>query len=662
VKHLFRFALCVVPVVGLLHTSEVRAVPTATPSFTKSDSDLGIVSQPFNILSSVNARFVVEATSKAIANEDNLFQVQLHRRVASPDSLTDIANRTAVAGVIDTVTIPLSRIPRDTNGYLTPLIPITVTTQNVGSLTVSFDGIYPVTLRIVDVKTGEVISSVLTFINKRDTKTEQKEVRATTILRIASDPSLQPDGSVEVSDNTRSFVRSSIGILRENRSPITISLQPELVVALAVSPEPNDQVLLADLAAQLQQRSLTSVTFADSDVSMMAAMSLDDEFVRQLRLGEDTLNRLLPGITRRSATYISDAYLDTAGVSLLRKAGVSSLILLPESQTDTKADAPRGMISRPNGRDNGLMSVVMADSGAAKALEAATTSSRHVAYRVAAELLVKRDFWLTAGQNPEFMRLVLSTPTGRLDNFALLGVATRALASAPGITMTDMASPRNVSESTPFINLRPQTPNTGESRRSGLTIARSEINAVSSMVDDADPRRLRWEYTLGIATSNISSAPTTYVSGVRAQLRATRQSVTVTTPKSITLSSRTGSIRLQLRNNSEAPLTVRVRLSSAKLQLTNADRTVTLASGGTTEVVVPATTRTNGSFPVAVWVSTPRGNIEVAPFVTITAKVTAIAGLGQLVSISLLFILLAWWWSNRRKARLEANAPSTVSS
>ena len=661
-KHLFRFALCVVPVVTLMYTPAVRAAPTTMPSYTKSDSDLGIVSQPFNILSSVNARFVVEATSKATANKDNLFQAQLHRRVASPDSLTDIANRTAIAGVIDTVSVPLSRVPRDNNGYLTPVIPIAVTTQNVGSLTVSFDGIYPITLRIVDVKTGEVVSSVLTFINKRDTKTEQKEVRATTVLRIASVASLQPNGSVEIGDDTRSIVRSSIALLRDNGSPITISVQPELVAALTSSPDPDDQALLSELAEQLQRRSLTSVTFANSDASMMAAMGLGDEFIRQLRLGEDTLNRLLPGITRRSITYISDAYLDTAGVSLLRKAGVSSLILLPESQRDTKADAPRGMISRPNGRGNGLMSVVMADIGVAKALETATTSSRHVAYRVAAEILIKRDVWLAAGQNPELMRLVLSTSTGRPDNFALLGVATRALVSAPGITMTDMASPRNVSESTPFINLRPKTPNTGESRRDGLTIARNEITAVSSMVDDADPRRVRWEYTLGIATSNISSAPTTYVSGVRAQLRATRRSVTVTTPKTITLSSRTGSIRLQLRNDSEAPLTVRVRLSSAKLQLTDADRTVTLASGGTTEVVVPATTRTNGSFPVAVWVSTPRGNIEVAPFVTITAKVTAIAGFGQLISISLLLILLAWWWSNRRKARLEANAPSTVSS
>ena len=661
-RNMIRFALCVVPLVSLLHTSEVRAIPTATPAYTKSDTELGIVSQPFNVLSSVNARFVLQATRKATANRDDLFQVQLHRRVASPDSFTDIANRTAIAGVIDTVSIPLARVPRDNNGYLTPIIPIASTSQNVGSLTVSFDGIYPITLRIVNATTGAVVSSVLTFINKRDIKSEPTDVRATTILRITSSASLQPNGLIEVSNDTRNTIKASIALLRDNGSPITVSLQPELVSALSLSSDPTDLTLLSDLVEQLQRRSLTAVTFAHTDVSMLASMGLDDEFLRQLRLGEDVLNRLLPGITKRSTTYISDSYLDTSGVSLLRAAGVGSLILLPDSQTDTQADAPRGMIARPNGQGNEQMSVVMADIGAAEAFGAASTLSRHVAYRTAAELLVKRDFWLAAGQNPELMRLVLSTPTGRPDNFGLLGVATRALVSAPGITMTDMGSPRNVSAGTPFLNVRPQTPNISNDLRDGLRISRTEIGAVSSMVGDADPRLLRWEHTLGVATSNIVSNPKAYVSGVRAQLRDTRRSVTVTTPKTITLSSRTGSIRLQLRNDSEAPLTVRVRLSSAKLQLTDANRTVTLAPGGTTEVVVPATTRTNGSFPVAVRVSTPRGNVEVAPFVTITAKVTAIAGFGQLISISLLLILLAWWWSNRRKARLEASAASTVSS
>jgi hypothetical protein len=661
-RKMIRFALCVVPVVSLLCTSEARATPTVIPTYTKSDTDLGIVSQPFNVASSVNARFVVQATRKVTANRDNLFKVQLHRRVASPDSFTDIANRTAIAGVTDTVSIPLSRIPRDNNGYLTPLIPIAATSQNVGSLTVSFDGIYPVTLRIVDVSTGDVLSSVLTFINKRDIRTKPADVQATTILRIASSPSLQPNGSIEVSEETRNVMKASIALLRDNGSPITVSLQPELVSSFEISSEPNDQRLLSELVEQLQRRSLTAVTFANADVSMLASMGLNDEFLRQLRLGEDILNRLLPGVAKRSTTYISDSYLDTAGISLLRTAGIGSLILLPESQRDTKADAPRGMLARPNGQGNEQMSVVMADSGAGVAIEAATTLSRHVAYRSAAELLLKRDFWLAAGENPDLMRLVLSTPTGRPDNFGLLGVATRALVSAPGITMTDMGSPRNVSDTTPFINVRPQTPNVSPARRNGLTVARTEIGAMSSMVDESDPRRLRWEHTFGIATSNVVSNPAAYVTGVRTQLRDTRQSVSITTPKTITLSSRTGSIRLQLRNDSAAPLTVRVRLSSAKLRLTESDRTVSLTPGGTTEVVVPATTRTNGSFPVTVRVSTPRGNMEVAPFVTITAKVTAIAGLGQLVSISLLLILLAWWWSNRRKARHDAGAASTVSS
>ena len=74
-------------------------------------------------------------------------------------------------------------------------------------------------------------------------------------------------------------------------------------------------------------------------------------------------------------------------------------------------------------------------------------------------------------------------------------------------------------------------------------------------------------------------------------------------------------------------------------------------------MVVPAVARTNGSFPVIVRLITPEGALDVAPTVTITARVTAVAGLGQLISISLLLVLLAWWWSHRRKARLGPRTP-----
>ena len=127
----------------------------------------------------------------------------------------------------------------------------------------------------------------------------------------------------------------------------------------------------------------------------------------------------------------------------------------------------------------------------------------------------------------------------------------------------------------------------------------------------------------------------------------------MTTPAVLNLSSRNGSIRIQIRNGSAENLTVRVRFNSAKLSLVNPSRIITLPSGSTTEVVVSATTRTSGQFPVSVWVATPQGNLEVVPLITIRAKVTAIAGF--------LLILLAWWWSHRRSARRDQREATTVS-
>jgi len=140
---------------------------------------------------------------------------------------------------------------------------------------------------------------------------------------------------------------------------------------------------------------------------------------------------------------------------------------------------------------------------------------------------------------------------------------------------------------------------------------------------------------------------------LRSALRQVRESVVVNMPSDITLSSRSTSILLQVRNDSDAQLLIRLRLSSAKLALTDPVRLVELPPRALTQVEIPATTRTNGRFPIIARIITPEGALEVVPAISITARFTAITGLGQLVSISLLLVLLAWWWSFRRKTQLS---------
>jgi hypothetical protein len=198
------------------------------------------------------------------------------------------------------------------------------------------------------------------------------------------------------------------------------------------------------------------------------------------------------------------------------------------------------------------------------------------------------------------------------------------------------------------------------SRTSSIRATRRELDATLSMLGPEDVRREAWPSLFSLGTSTITASPGTYITSLRSIMRTTRDAVTVTTPKSVTLSSRTGAIRIQVRNDSDQDLTVRVRLTSAKLTLSDPNRIVVLTKGGTTELNVSATTRASGEIPISIWVSTPDGSQSVVDPITISAKVNAIAGFGQLISIVLLLVLFAWWWSNRRSARRERLNTTTV--
>jgi hypothetical protein len=88
---------------------------------------------------------------------------------------------------------------------------------------------------------------------------------------------------------------------------------------------------------------------------------------------------------------------------------------------------------------------------------------------------------------------------------------------------------------------------------------------------------------------------------------------------------------------------------------------VKLVAGGTTEVKIEAGTRSNGRFPIGVRVTTPEGNLEVVPYIRVTARMNAIAGFGQYLSLFLLMLVLLWWWTHWRRARIQRARGTTVS-
>jgi hypothetical protein len=389
-------------------------------------------------------------------------------------------------------------------------------------------------------------------------------------------------------------------------------------------------------------------------------MNLASEFRAQLKFGEQTLNRLLPGVTIQRQTWVATDNIDAPAMSVLKSAGITSVVLLPAAQKLVTSERSLSLLGRATKTGNEMISVVSPLSGVAQIKHAQSAGSERLAYKIAAELLVERDDLLAQENAPTEIKMGVVAPFNDAAESDAVITAARAVSQSGGFSMSDFGGAIVVNPITPAVAFTKNSTLFDTSRTSSIQATRRELDATQSMLSPVDVRRETWPSLFSLGTSTITPSPGAYITALRTAMRATRDAVTVTTPKSVTLSSRTGAIRIQVRNDSDQDLTVRVRLTSAKLTLTDPSRIVVLTKGGTTELNVSATTRASGEIPISIWVSTPEGNQSVVDPITISANVNAIAAYGQFVSVALLLLLFAWWWSNRRSARRERLNATTV--
>ena len=652
--------LLAISLIGLGFAFPATTVQAATPAVSLGIPELKIVSQPFNVFTTVNARFVLSPNLDTFVAADDRLEFLLHRRVASRDSFRSIADGDVIPTVTDSIGFRMSRISRDYAGHLIAVVPIITSDKQGASLSIPFDGVYPLTIRVVDSQTGEVITSVLTFLNRRDTKLETPVVPFSTVVSLTGPASLITDGTYVGTDNARDSVTRLIEFLTTFRSPVTISIQPEIIASFAYSSLPADVELFTKLRDLLRGRTIVNTTFAPSNPSLFAAMNLSSEFVAQLKFGEKTLNQLLPGVTIQRHTWIANDNVDPPAMSVLKSAGITSVILMPSAQSLVTSERSLSLLGRATKAGNELISVISPLSGVTQMKHAQPTGSERLAYKIAAELLVERDDLLSQETLPTEIKMGVVASFHDAGESGAVVAATRALSQSSGFSMNDFGGTFVVNPITPAVAFAKNRTSFDTSRTSSIRATRRDLDATQSMLGPDDVRRVTWQSLFSLGTSTITDSPGAYITSLRTTMRAVRDSVTVTTPKSVTLSSRTGAIRIQVRNDSDQDLTVRVRLTSAKLTLTDPNRIVVLTKGGTTELNVSATTRASGEIPISIWVSTPEGSLSVVDPITISANVNAIAGYGQLISVSLLLVLFAWWWSNRRSARRERLNATTV--
>jgi hypothetical protein len=155
----------------------------------------------------------------------------------------------------------------------------------------------------------------------------------------------------------------------------------------------------------------------------------------------------------------------------------------------------------------------------------------------------------------------------------------------------------------------------------------------------------------------------TFADAVESETATLAEAITLPSSTTFTLGGRDSSIRLTLRNDNESDLRVSVRLSSSKLRFGSQNEAILLPAGTTTSIEVPVQARSNGRFPVVLQLFTPDGAQALGSPVTFTARVNALAGLGQLVTGIALLLLISWWAhhlrSERRRRSSEIDGTTT---
>lgn len=565
---------------------------------------------------------------------------------------------------VDTVIIDVSQVRDPATGRVDVAVPIEIGVRTKEALQMSATGVYPISIGLQEGKS--VTSQIVTFVERlpQDVTSPlpSENLRIALVGTLTSEVSLQSDGSTLISDASRELLSNAITTLEANpQTAVSLAVRPELMDALANSSE-ADIAVLNRLQAATSLHLLAS-TYVDVQPDELVASQNSDVFTSQLRLGEDTMASIFPTKTVSRDSWLESSALSSNGAQLLRDLGLRTAVLLSESQKTTAggvslfAEPTRLVELKLSNSDR--MTAALADIHLGEALTRGSNEPTGGAYLVAqqilAELKVLRIEIIDRDETMNGRGVILSTESGVLPSTALTTALVNSIAGQPDmsfVSLEDLLSTMTVSlmDGLPVsVELQPlDDPNPADTTLKDFA---DRVNGFSTMLPDGDERPTQWRRVVNVLPSrNLSQVQVeAYINAIDTELAAIGGSVVTPTSTTFTLGGRDSSIRLSLRNDNDTDLLVRVHLTSSKLTLPKDDQVVTLPAGTTTLVEIPVTAKSNGRFPVTLQLLTPNGDVTVGTPATFSARVNALAGLGQLFTGIALLLLLSWWIHHLRR-------------
>jgi hypothetical protein len=528
----------------------------------------------------------------------------------------------------------------------------------------SATGLYPISIGLQEDKS--VTSQIVTFVERlpQDVTSPlpSENFEIALVGTLDAPVNLQPDATTQISQSTLSAITEAVSALEANpKTPISLAIRPELVDALGNSTDDDTSLLTRLQNAESLQ--LLPTTYVDVQPDELLAQRGSDVFTIQLRLGEDVLAAGLPSMSIDRDSWLQTSTLSSGGALLLRNLGLRTAVLLSDSQKTTAngvlvfADSTRLIELKLSNSDR--MTAALADTNLSAALtrgsDEPTGGPYLVAQQILAELKVLRSEIIDRDETMSGRGVILSTESGALPSTALINALIDSVASQPDmrfVSLEELLSTMTVSivDGLPVAFELQALADSYPSESASRNFA-DRVNGFSAMLPEGDERGNQWQRVVNVLPARGLTPVQTqsYIDAVDAQLAALGASIVTPGSTTFTLGGRNSSIRLSLRNDNDTDLLVRVRLSSSKLSLSTDEQVVTLPAGTSTLVEIPVTAKSNGRFPVTLQLLTPTGDIPIGAPAKFSARVNALAGLGQLFTGIALLLLLSWWIHHLRR-------------
>ena len=648
----------------LLYSAPARA-ESAPPQALPSAIEARLIGQNFNVTIGKQFRFVVSIPNKATLSElrstqNAVLRVEFHVAVSSRDAVRDAVDGTFTPSIIETHDLPFADLGSNDTGDVIALLG-----SNAGGSSVRLrkSGVYPVSLSI---RIGDRESSrLLTFVNFITVQTSKNSLSVSLVAEVNPALSQTPAGETLLADSARTMLNNVVSSLTGDGGEMSLRVSPETLNSLAISSNPQDAELLGQLQVVFAKHQVLASTFVPFDPSSAEKAKLSSEFDTQLARGIEILNTRNGDAGVNPRTWFSTRPINTDGISLLARSGYTNVVFSPQAAQSLGALDSYTKQYRANytGDLTAKVSIAVADPRYAASLSGSNTNPVQTSMAIAAEIIAQQGELALGQRRPLDHHLIVSTLDGSLPNPVLLNSLLVALSNAPQITLRPLGSIQRATEASTPLTMPSGAPIDLRARRPQLQLVVDEISSTQSMLSADAPQRMWWEDELLLVQSDSLNNDrfAVYLKGFRSQLRAFRASVSVPESLTFTLSGKSSDLRLQLRNSASMPLSVLVTLSSAKLTFPEKPQVVTVAANSAVDLIVPVVARANGTFPLEVVLYTPDGTAQVGKRIRLSARVSALAGLGQLVTGVALLLLASWWiahWRKQHRVKAVENHPA----